>query len=148
MVGDTGTYLDSPNHRYADGIDLADLPLERFADLDAVVVRTAGSRSRVVDVGALAALDVTGKAVLLHTGGDRHWARPPTPRTHRPQRMPGGHRRRPVSRSWSTSPASTSCRPPVPGSPPRPRGWRRSEPFPFAHTRRCREAARRRTSVT
>jgi kynurenine formamidase len=76
MVGNTSTYLDSPFHRYADGTDLAGLPLERLADLPAVVVRTIGSGVRGVGVGALAALDVAGRAVLLHTGGDRHWATP------------------------------------------------------------------------
>ena len=79
MVGNTGTYLDSPHHRFADGTDLAGLPLTSLADLPAVVVRTAGSRgshSRAVDVGALAALEVSGRAVLLHTGGDRHWGTP------------------------------------------------------------------------
>ncbi|HET6531222.1 MAG TPA: cyclase family protein, partial [Actinoplanes sp.] len=76
MVSNTGTYLDSPFHRYADGTDLAGLPLERLADLPAVVVRTVGSGARAVDVGALAALDVAGRAVLLHTGGDRRWATP------------------------------------------------------------------------
>jgi arylformamidase len=76
MVGNTGTYLDSPFHRYGDGTDLAGLPLERLADLPAVVVRTVGSGARGVDVGALAALEVAGHAVLLHTGGDRYWAQP------------------------------------------------------------------------
>jgi kynurenine formamidase len=76
LVGNTGTYLDSPFHRYADGTDLAGLPLERLADLPAVVVRTLGSGVRGVDAGALAALDVAGRAVLLHTGGDRHWGTP------------------------------------------------------------------------
>jgi arylformamidase len=76
MVGNTGTYLDSPFHRYPDGADLAGLPLERLADLPTVVVRTAGSGVRGVDVGALAALAVAGHAVLLHTGGDRHWGTP------------------------------------------------------------------------
>ncbi len=76
MVGNTGTYLDSPYHRYADGPDLAQLPLSSVADLPAVVVRTAGSDRRPVDVGALAALDLAGHAVLLHTGGDEHWGHP------------------------------------------------------------------------
>jgi len=76
MVSNTGTYLDSPFHRYADGTDLAGLPLERLVDLPAVVVRAVGSGSRAVDVGALAALTVAGCAVLLHTGGDRHWSTP------------------------------------------------------------------------
>jgi kynurenine formamidase len=73
MVGNTGTYLDSPFHRYAEGLDLAALPLESCVELSAVLARTAGSGSRAVDVGALAALDVAGRAVLLHTGGDAAW---------------------------------------------------------------------------
>jgi arylformamidase len=76
MVGNTGTYLDSPFHRYADGTDLAGLALTSLADLPTVVVRTLGSGSRAVDVGALAPFDVTGRAVLLHTGGDEHWGTP------------------------------------------------------------------------
>ena len=55
MVGNTGTYLDSPHHRYAEGTDLAGLPLSVLADLDTVIVRVAGSGVWSVDVGALAA---------------------------------------------------------------------------------------------
>jgi kynurenine formamidase len=76
MVGNTGTYLDSPFHRYPEGTDLAGLPLDHLADLPAVVVRTAGTGQRAVDVGALAAYDVAGHAVLLHTGGDASWGSP------------------------------------------------------------------------
>lgn len=76
MVGNTGTYLDSPYHRYPDGPDLAGLSLHDLADLPAVVVRTAGAGVRTVGVGALAAHDVAGRAVLLHTGGDTHWGTP------------------------------------------------------------------------
>jgi kynurenine formamidase len=72
MVANTGTYLDSPFHRYADGADLAGLPLEKLADLDAVVLRAEG-RGRAVGAGELRGLDVRGKAVLIHTGHDRHW---------------------------------------------------------------------------
>ena len=76
MIGNTGTYLDSPYHRYPDGPDLAGLPLAGLVDLPATVVRTAGSTVRAVDVTALAAVEVRGRAVLLHTGGDRHWGTP------------------------------------------------------------------------
>lgn len=76
MIGNTGTYLDSPYHRYEAGADLAALPLSSLADLPAVVIRAAGNRSRAVDVGMLAAHHVTGKGVLLQTGGDRHWGTP------------------------------------------------------------------------
>ncbi|ROO63175.1 kynurenine formamidase [Micromonospora sp. Llam0] len=73
MVGNTGTYLDSPYHRYADGADLAALPLETVADLPTVVVRLVDLDQRGIGPQALAALDLAGAAVLLHTGWDRHW---------------------------------------------------------------------------
>jgi kynurenine formamidase len=76
MVGNTGTYLDSPFHRYADGVDLAGLALEVMADLPGVLVRTTGGGARAVDVDALATVDVAGRAVLLHTGGDIGWGTP------------------------------------------------------------------------
>jgi arylformamidase len=76
MVANTGTYLDSPFHRFDDGADLAQLPIERFAALDGVLVRLTGSRSRAIGAAELAPYEVTGRAVLLHTGWDRHWATP------------------------------------------------------------------------
>jgi kynurenine formamidase len=76
LVGNTGTYVDSPFHRFADGIDLARLPLDSLADLPAVVVRAVDASSRGIDVDALSGLEVAGSAVLLHTGGDEHWGTP------------------------------------------------------------------------
>ena len=76
LVGNTGTYLDAPYHRYADGADLSAVPLDRTADLPATVVRVAGTRHRAIDVGAVAALDVHGKAVVLHTGDDARFGSP------------------------------------------------------------------------
>jgi kynurenine formamidase len=73
MVANTGTYLDSPFHRYADGTDLAGLSLDSLADLDAAVLRWPPGSGRAIGVDALRALDVRGKAVLVHTGWDRHW---------------------------------------------------------------------------
>src|SRR5262245_57152288 len=73
MIANTGTYVDSPFHRYAEGRDLAGLPLESLADLPGVVVRAAGRPTRGIDVADLAHLDVRGKAVLLHTGWAVHW---------------------------------------------------------------------------
>jgi arylformamidase len=73
MVGNTGTYVDAPFHRYADGADLSMLPLNSLADLETVVVRHDLSRGRAVDAGAFTSLDVSGRAVLVHTGWDRHW---------------------------------------------------------------------------
>jgi arylformamidase len=76
MVGNTGTYLDVPYHRYEDGYDLSRLPLAGVAGVPAIVVRAIGTGTRAVDVGALAPFDVGRKAVLLHTGGDRNFGSP------------------------------------------------------------------------
>jgi kynurenine formamidase len=76
LVGNTGTYIDSPYHRFDGGVDLAGLPLDCLVDLPVVVVRTDGTSSRGVDVGALAAVEVDGCAVLLQTGGDADWGTP------------------------------------------------------------------------
>jgi len=73
MVANTGTYLDSPFHRYADGKDLSQLPLESVADLDAIVVRAPDESGRSIDAGAFRGLELRGKAVLVHTGWSRHW---------------------------------------------------------------------------
>jgi len=73
MVGNTGTYIDSPYHRYADGKDVAGLALDTIAALDAVVVRMTGIRDRAIPRSVFSPLDVRGKAVLVHTGWDRHW---------------------------------------------------------------------------
>jgi len=71
MVANTGTYLDSPFHRYARGKDLAGLDLNSIANLDAIVVRCPGQTS--IDEQAFSDVDVKGKAVLVHTGWDKHW---------------------------------------------------------------------------
>lgn len=71
MVANTGTYLDSPFHRYADGKDLAQLPLESLADLNAVVVTASGSRA--ISRKSFTGVELEGKAVLVRTGWDVHW---------------------------------------------------------------------------
>ena len=73
MVAKTGTYVDSPFHRYAEGKDLADLPLPSLADLPGLVVRQPWESDVAVGVGAFEGLEVGGKAVLVHSGWDRHW---------------------------------------------------------------------------
>ena len=73
MVANTGTYVDSPFHRYADGKDLSQLDLASLASLDGIVVRMPFDQSLATDAADLEGLDVRGKAVLVHTGWDRHW---------------------------------------------------------------------------
>ncbi|MEU8263537.1 cyclase family protein [Micromonospora sp. NPDC048999] len=72
MIANTGTYLDTPAHRWVDGPDLADVPLDRLADLPGLVVRVPAG-TRAVDQLMLAPYDVAGRAVLLHTGWDAHF---------------------------------------------------------------------------
>ena len=74
MVANTGTYLDSPFHRFAAGMDLAQLPLESLANLESLVVRNPG---RAIGAAAFDGLDVRGKAVLVNTGWDRYWRSDP-----------------------------------------------------------------------
>jgi arylformamidase len=71
MVSNTGTYLDTPFHRYADGDDLAAMSLDRVTALPGIVVRAATDGA--IDADRFAGLDVRGMAVLIHTGWDRHW---------------------------------------------------------------------------
>ncbi len=73
MVANTGTYLDSPFHRYSEGKDLAGLNLAQLAELEGIVVRQPFEEALAIDSGAFAGLDVRGKAVLIHTGWDRLW---------------------------------------------------------------------------
>jgi len=73
MVANTGTYLDSPFHRYADGADLSELKLETLAGLPGTVVRRPWENELATDAVHFEALDVRGKAVLVQTGWDRHW---------------------------------------------------------------------------
>jgi kynurenine formamidase len=71
LVANTGTYLDSPFHRFGDGRDVSQLTLEELADLPAVVLQAVGTRS--IDAPALAGIEVRGRAVLVHTGWAQHW---------------------------------------------------------------------------
>jgi arylformamidase len=73
MVANTGTYLDSPFHRYAGGKDLSQLPLDSLAGLDGVVVRVSPRAGRAISWRSFEETGLEGKAVLVHTGWDVHW---------------------------------------------------------------------------
>jgi arylformamidase len=70
MIANTGTYLDAPFHRFADGADLGEVALARLAALPGVKVQ---AKAMAADAGLFEGLDVAGKAVLVETGWDRHW---------------------------------------------------------------------------
>ena len=73
MVANTGTYIDAPFHRYADGKDLSQFDLISVANLDGLVFR-ADPGIRAISPNLFQNRDVSGKAVLVHTGWDRHWS--------------------------------------------------------------------------
>lgn len=70
MVANTGTYLDTPFHRFADEFDLAGLPLEKVANLPGVCLAAPGFE---IDLSVLDGVEIAGRAVLFATGWDRHW---------------------------------------------------------------------------
>lgn len=70
MVANTGTYLDTPFHRFPEGFDLATLTLQQVANLPGVCVQTAGPE---IGPDVLSDVEVAGRAVLFHTGWDRFW---------------------------------------------------------------------------
>ncbi|KAA9108305.1 cyclase family protein [Microbacterium rhizomatis] len=79
MIGNTGTYLDSPFHRYAEGPDLAGLELSSLVGLPAEVFHLQDAwdaSDRGIGAEALAGRDLAGAAVLLHTGWDRLFGEP------------------------------------------------------------------------
>jgi kynurenine formamidase len=73
MVGNTGTYLDTPFHRFADGPDLCALELSSVADLDGIVIRCMNSGGRAIGPELFRGETLSSRAVLIHTGWDRHW---------------------------------------------------------------------------
>ena len=73
MVANTGTYIDSPFHRYAGAEDLSELPLASIANLEGLVLRATRVTGSRIDAGAFSSMDVKDKAVLVHTGWAEHW---------------------------------------------------------------------------
>ncbi len=76
MVANTGTYVDAPSHRFAEGADLATLPLGRVADVPGVVVDVRGSTDRAIGAEAFLPYQTSGRAVLVLTGWSRHFGTP------------------------------------------------------------------------
>lgn len=74
MVANTGTYVDSPFHRFADGRDVSELELDRLAGLPGICIHLAEGRvSRGIGPATFQGMDVRDRVVLVHTGWARHW---------------------------------------------------------------------------
>ena len=72
MSSNTGTYVDAPFHRYADGKDLSELPLSSLADLEGIKIYI-GEDVMEIGVEYFQNKDIRGKAVLIETNWSRHW---------------------------------------------------------------------------
>jgi arylformamidase len=72
LVANTGTYVDSPFHRFADGMDLSELPLESLADLEGIRIDVR-EYGRAIPARAFDGVEISDKAILIHTGWSRHW---------------------------------------------------------------------------
>ncbi len=72
MCSNTGTYVDAPFHRYADGKDLSELALSSLADLDGLKI-TVGEDATEIGIDHFLNEDVKDKAVLIETNWSRHW---------------------------------------------------------------------------
>ena len=75
LCGNTGTYVDSPVHRFRGGTDLSRLPLERLADLETVVLDCT-DQERAIGPEALAGAELRYRAVLIRTDFSRYWGTP------------------------------------------------------------------------
>jgi arylformamidase len=73
MVTNTGTYLDCPFHRFADGNDLSQIGLEAFTDLPGVVIRVSHRETLAIGPAQLQGCEIEGRAVLIQTGWDEYW---------------------------------------------------------------------------
>ena len=73
MVSNTGTYIDCPFHRFENGKDLSEIGLECFVDLDAIVISIPFTETLEITEEHLKNYEVNDRAVLIHTGWDRHW---------------------------------------------------------------------------
>lgn len=76
MAGNTGTYLDSPYHRYAEGCDLASLDLATLVGVRAEAFHLTDAANRGIPAEVFLDRDLAGAAVLLHTGWSRHFGTP------------------------------------------------------------------------
>ena len=74
MVTNTGTYVDCPFHRYEDGKDLSEMPLESFVGVEGIVIRADHRKGLAISVEAFRNKELRGRAVLVHTGWDEYWA--------------------------------------------------------------------------
>jgi arylformamidase len=75
MVGNTGTYVDAPSHRWEGAADIGTLALTSTADVEGMVI-DATAAGRAIDERLFGARRFRGCAVLVRTGWSRHFGTP------------------------------------------------------------------------
>lgn len=73
LVANTGTYIDAPFHRFEDGKDLSELPMNNLAHLDAILIDARETGDNIIDVSFFKDKDLNGKAILVRTDWWKHW---------------------------------------------------------------------------
>ena len=73
MVTNTGTYIDCPFHRFADGKDLSQMALERFTDLEAVMIKIPYRQTQEITESHFKNHNLAQQAVLINTGWAERW---------------------------------------------------------------------------
>lgn len=76
MVTNTGTYIDCPFHRFEDGKDLSEVGIEAFTDLEGTLISIPSSDTLAITRDHVQGYEIRNRAVLIHTGWDRHWNTP------------------------------------------------------------------------
>jgi kynurenine formamidase len=76
LVANTGTYLDTPAHRFPGGPGLANLALDRVVDLDGILVDCRRADQRAIGPEAFRGIEIRGRAVIVATGWDERWGTP------------------------------------------------------------------------
>ena len=73
LVANTGTYLDTPYHRFADGLDLSEVSLHALVDLPGVVIDATANETPAIGPECFRSVELAERAVLVRTGWDVHW---------------------------------------------------------------------------
>ena len=73
IASNTGTSIDVPFHRYADGSDLSEMALGILTGVEGILIEAPASNHIAIDETFFRDLDLQGKAVLIYTGWDIYW---------------------------------------------------------------------------
>lgn len=73
IASNTGTYINVPFHRYAQGADLSEISLGTLAGIDGICINAMADKPTAIDESYFTYPDFKDKAVLIYTGWDVYW---------------------------------------------------------------------------